>query len=41
MAMMAVETGIAPQHLLDAPDGFLEAMHDYLVQRARDQDRGQ
>jgi len=36
---MAVETGIAPQHLLDAPDGMLYAMHDYMVQRAKDQER--
>jgi hypothetical protein len=36
---MAVETGIAPQHLLDAPDGMLDAMHDYMVRRAQDQER--
>jgi hypothetical protein len=36
IASMAVETGIAPQHLMDAPPGMLEAMHDYMVRRAQE-----
>jgi hypothetical protein len=34
---LAVETGIAPQHLLDAPEGMLEAMFDYVKVRNDEQ----
>jgi hypothetical protein len=34
---MAVETGIAPNALLESPPGMLEAMHDYMRQRAIEQ----
>jgi hypothetical protein len=30
---LSVETGIAPQHLLDAPPGMLEAMFDVIKVR--------
>jgi hypothetical protein len=31
---LSVETGIAPNDLLDAPDGMIDAMIDVLHQRA-------
>jgi hypothetical protein len=34
--MISVETGIAPNDLMDAPDGVLESMVIYLKQRSKD-----
>lgn len=34
VAVLAVETGIAPQHLIDAPPGMMEAMWDWLQRQA-------
>jgi hypothetical protein len=34
VAQVAVETGIAPQALLDAPEGIFEAMVDVLQTKA-------
>lgn len=33
--MIAVETGISPVDLLDAPEGILEAITIYLKERAK------
>jgi hypothetical protein len=33
--MLAVEYGISPNELLDAPDGILEAMLAYLKEKAK------
>jgi hypothetical protein len=37
IAQLSVETGIAPNDLLDAPDGMIDAMIDVLQQRAEAQ----
>jgi hypothetical protein len=37
---MAVELGISPVALLDAPDGILEAMTAYLREKQEKQERG-
>jgi len=37
IAQLSVETGIAPNDLLDAPDGMIDAMIDVLHQRAEAQ----
>jgi hypothetical protein len=35
LATLAVEFGISPNDLLDAPDGILEAMLAYLKEKAK------
>jgi hypothetical protein len=35
IAAVAVETGISPQDLLDAPEGILEAITIYMKERAK------
>lgn len=37
---MAVELGIAPNALLDAPDGILEAITAYLKEKQEKMERG-
>ena len=39
VAQLAVETGIAPNDLLDSPDGMIEAMIDVLHERAKAHER--
>lgn len=34
--MVSVETGIAPQLILDAPEGMLDAMLDWMKRKADD-----
>jgi len=40
VAEIAVETGIAPNELLDSPPGMLEAIVEVLNRRAKQQNRG-